>query len=47
MLVILATWKAEIGRIAVRGQPEQKMFVSPSSQRKTVWCGSVMGGSLK
>jgi hypothetical protein len=31
--VILATWEAEIGRIMVQGQPEQKVHKTPISTK--------------
>jgi hypothetical protein len=30
--VILAAWKAEIGRITIRGQSKQKVYMTPSQQ---------------
>jgi hypothetical protein len=33
--VILATWKAEIGRIVVRGQPRQIVQETPSPKNQT------------
>jgi hypothetical protein len=33
MLVILATWEAEIQRIAIQGQPRQKVWETPSQPK--------------
>jgi hypothetical protein len=35
--VILTTWKAEIGRIAVRGQPRQKVLETSSQPVGWAW----------
>jgi hypothetical protein len=40
MLIILATWEAEIGRIMVQGQPGQKVSKTPFQPIKNWawWC---------
>jgi hypothetical protein len=47
MPVIPATWKAEIGKIAIGGQPKQKASMTESQQQKfpktwALWHASVM-----
>jgi hypothetical protein len=43
MHAILATWEAEIGRIAVQGQPKQIVRKTPISKITTAkWTGSVI-----
>jgi hypothetical protein len=39
--VILSTWEAEIGRMAVRGQPRQKSLQDPISTEKKAGLGGV------
>jgi hypothetical protein len=36
MLVILATWEAEIRRIAIQNHPGQKVCETPSQQKEQV-----------
>jgi hypothetical protein len=38
MLIILATWEAEIGRIAVQGQPRQIVPETPVSKINRAKC---------
>jgi hypothetical protein len=43
MPVILVIWKAEIGRIAVRGQPRQIVHETPSPKTtRAKWTGGVV-----
>jgi hypothetical protein len=46
MPIILATWEMEIKRIAVGGQPQQKVLETPSQSiaRYTLVSSSYMGG---
>jgi hypothetical protein len=39
LLIILATWEAEIGRIVAPGQPGQKVLETPPHLNK--WLGTV------
>jgi hypothetical protein len=45
--IILAPWEAEIGRIIVQGQPGQKVYESPSQQKKPRGSATYLSSQLQ